>query len=183
MVGSNEYQNWYKGKSTVLPWEGEGLNWINKLIWLIPSHTGTPVLVQWSARVELPFGDEQSVFISSPVLNPLEPSWNHTLRLCSSWATFAAPAVCWVPTSEAGLFQVMMPLPCRCVCPPVPFRNSSCRQVPEVPSGLEMSCRFAYAEALSGSSSGGRSGSALLALAICQCCIPRAEQGEAFKEP
>lgn len=43
--------------------------------------------------------------------------------------------------------------------------------MPEFPSGLELSCRFANAEALSGSSCGGRSGSAVLALAICQCCV------------
>lgn len=117
-VGSNEYQRWYKRKSTILPWEGEGLNWINKLIWLTPSHTGTPVLVQWRARVELPFGDEQSVFISNPVLNSLDPSWNHTFGLCSTWATFAAPAVCWAPALETRLFQVMVPLPSLTVCVP-----------------------------------------------------------------
>lgn len=107
-LGSSKYQSWYKGKPTLLPWEGEGLNWISKLIWFIPSHTGTCVLVQWRERAGLRFGDEQSVFISSPALNLLEPNWNHTLRPCTSWATLAAPVVCKTLILETVFFQVMM---------------------------------------------------------------------------
>lgn len=54
----------------------------------------------------------------------------------------------------------------------------SCRAVPGVPSGLELSCRCAYAEALSGLSCGSRSGSAVLALAICQPCVPWQSEGK-----
>lgn len=135
-VGSNEYRSWYKGKSTIPPGEGGGLNWINKLIWLIPSHTGTRVLVQWRARAELPLGDEQSVFISSPALNLLEPNCNHTLRLWQFMSNLSCPSGLlnsylgnwFVPGHDASFLMV-------CVCPPVLFWNTLMQRSAQVSLG------------------------------------------------
>lgn len=68
--------------------------------------------------------EKNSVFISSPALNLLEPNWNHTLGPCTSWATLAAPrsvkrllGYCFVPGHDVSLLVVG-------VCPRVLFRNT-----------------------------------------------------------
>lgn len=70
------------------------------------------------------------------------------------------------------------------VCPRVLFRNilfrnTLCTEVPELPSGLEFSRGFAYAEASWGASCVSRSGKAEVALAIhlCLFVIPSGATG------